>query len=267
MKQSPDIFWKFTSGLIFATADALFFLMFTMAYNPFGMDSVFGMGRGLSEFNTLMLSCIIYGTILILHTVLYFLRNKISHSWWAYIGWWTMELFVASAYMAMYLELMDKTDPGYFHYLALSLKYTFSITVYPHTVLNLVFVIIAFAQLSDKSQASSGLIKFHDSARQLKFSVEKSSLLYINAEENYIRIHYLDGDVAKEYLLRSSMNSVEDLMSKAGLIRCHRSYFVNPIHVRAVRRESNGVITAEIKNVSGTVPVSKKKYEELSDRI
>lgn len=267
MKQSPEIFWKFTTALIFATADALFFLMFTMAYNPFDMENVLGMGRGLSEFNTLMLSCIIYGTVLVLHTILYFLRNKFSHTWWAYIGWWTMEMFVSSAYMAMYLELMDKTDPGYFHYLALTLKYTFSITVYAHTVLNLVFVIIAFVQLLDKPQEETGLIKFHDSSKQLKFSVERNALLYINAEENYIRIHYLDGNVAKNYLLRSSMNSVEEMVSKAGLIRCHRSYFVNPAHVTAVRREANGAITAEIKNTSGTVPVSKKKYEELSDRI
>lgn len=268
MNKSPDSLYRFYTGLIFATADALFFLMFTLAYNPFDMETVLGMERGISVFNTLMLSCIIYGSILILHTALYWLRSRISRNWWAYIGWWVMELFVAAAYMAMYLDLMDPCAPGYFNYFALTLKYNFSITVYSHTLLNLVFVILGFIEMTAPgSTENSGLIKFHDTNKQLKFSVDRNSLLYINAEENYVRIHYLDGGDEKQFLLRRSMSSIEESMSKVGLFRCHRSYFVNPSAVKALRKESAGVITAEIFGIKASIPVSKKKYTELSDRI
>ncbi len=265
MKKSPDIYWKFTTALIYATADACFFLMFALAYSPFDMEEALGIGRGL-VFNALMLSCIIYGTILLLHSLLWILRDKLDHSWWAYIGWWAMELMVTSAYMAMFLTLSDENTPGYFPYLSLSLKYTFSITVYSHTILNLVFVIIAFTAIISRP-VSTGLVKFYDSNKKLKLSVDKESLLYISAEENYVRIHYLDGESLSDYLLRRSMNSLEESLTKAGLVRCHRSYYVNPSQVKAIKKESNGMISADISRVHSPIPVSKSKYLELSERI
>lgn len=268
MNNSPDTLYRFYSGLIFATADALFFLMFTLAYNPFDMENVLDMGSGRAVFNTLMLSCITYGAILILHTLLFWLRSKINRNWWTYIGWWTMELFVAAAYMGMYLDLVDPNSLGYFAYFSLSLKYNFSITIYSHTILNIVFVLIGFIEMtSDKNLENTGLVKFHDYNKQLKFSVARNSLLYINAEENYVRIHYLEDGQEKQFLLRRSMTSIEDAMDKIGLFRCHRSYFVNPSMVSSLKKENGGVITAEISGTKASIPVSKKRFSTLSDRI
>lgn len=266
MRRTPPILYLFTTALIYATVDALFFLMFAIAYTPFGMDDALSLKNGRYEFNIVMLSCIIYGAVLLSHSGLVLLKDKIDRSWWSYIGWWTMEMFVASAYMALYMALMSGSELGYFYYFGLSLKYTFSITVYAHTLLNLVFVIIAFVQ-QPLNQIPSSLLKFHDSNHKLRFSVDRNSLVYLKSEENYVRICYLEGNIVKEYLLRRSISSLDDMLAKAGFVKCHRSYVINPSYVKALRHESGGTITAELTYVNTPVPVSKARYQELSDRI
>ena len=78
----------------------------------------------------------------------------------------------------------------------------------------------------------------------------------------------MEGEKLKEYSLRQSMRGIEDLMSKHGIIRCQRSYFVNPRHVKVLRRDKEGFIQAELDiNTSKPVPVSPKYYEQLSKML
>ena len=72
----------------------------------------------------------------------------------------------------------------------------------------------------------------------------------------------------KEYSLRQSMRGIEGLMQKHGIIRCQRSYFVNPRHVTVLRRDKEGMIQAELDTTPGRqVPVSPKYYEQLSKML
>ena len=103
--------------------------------------------------------------------------------------------------------------------------------------------------------------------KQLKLVLAEKALLYISAEENYVRIHYLDGEEVKDYQLRASMNGIEPVVSRAGIFRCQRSYYVNPSHIKALRKETGGSIVAELDCAGISVPVSKNTYEELSKLI
>jgi DNA-binding LytR/AlgR family response regulator len=75
----------------------------------------------------------------------------------------------------------------------------------------------------------------------------------------------MEGDRLKEYPLRASMKSLEELMHKHGLIRCQRSYYVNPQHIKVLRRDKEGMITAELNTSQAPpIPVSPRYYEELA---
>ena len=54
-------------------------------------------------------------------------------------------------------------------------------------------------------------------------------------------------------------------LRKHGIIRCQRSFFVNPRHVTALRKDKEGLIIAEL-DVQGvrTIPVSPNYYDNLS---
>ena len=109
------------------------------------------------------------------------------------------------------------------------------------------------------------LIRFYDNQKRLKLVLASSSVLYIEAEENYVHIVHLDNGQVKDFTLRSSMVALEDVLAKHGLVRCHRSFFVNPIHVDLVRKDEIGYALA-VLNREGlkSVPVSRRYYESLT---
>ena len=111
-------------------------------------------------------------------------------------------------------------------------------------------------------------MRFYDSSHNLKFVINPDSVLYISAEENYIHIFYSDGSKIKSYVLRNSMKAVDELCLSNGLVRCHRSYFVNPSHIKVLRKDREGVVFAvlDVDDVMD-IPVSRKYYNSLSDLL
>ena len=107
-------------------------------------------------------------------------------------------------------------------------------------------------------------MRFFDEHKRLKLSIASSSILYVRSESNYVKIIYLDSGKVRDYMLRASMKSLEAIGSKA-LVRCQKSYFVNPEHITVLRKDSEGFIFAEM-NIEGAppVPVSKKNYDNLA---
>ena len=136
---------------------------------------------------------------------------------------------------------------------------------YPYIIFALQF---AFLRPNKKEAAEDDLVRFADNTGRLKLVIAHDVLLFIEAQENYISIHYLEGEKPKEYSLRQSMRGIEELMDKHGIIRCQRSYFVNPRHVKVLRKDKEGIIQAEL-DVTGTksVPVSPKYYDQLSELL
>ena len=118
----------------------------------------------------------------------------------------------------------------------------------------------------DKPEAAEeDLVRFVDSTGRLKLVIAHDVLLYIEAQENYVNIHYMEGEQQKEFSLRQSMRGIEELMEKHGIIRCQRSFFVNPRRVKVLRRDKEGLIQAELDARNARpVPVSPKYYEDLS---
>ena len=111
-------------------------------------------------------------------------------------------------------------------------------------------------------------MRFYDDRHNLKFVVNPDSLLYISAEENYINIFYTENDKVRNYVLRSSMKALDELCQDNGLIRCHRSYYVNPKHVSVLRKDKDGFVSAELDmDDVMDIPVSKKFYNNLAEML
>lgn len=111
-------------------------------------------------------------------------------------------------------------------------------------------------------------MRFYDDRHSLKFVITPESLLYISAEENYINIFYAENGKEKTYVLRSSMKAIEELCIDNGMVRCHRSFYVNPRHIEVLRKDKEGVMYAELDvKESRHVPVSKTYYKILSEKL
>lgn len=254
---------SFLPHLLYSLILPAFFLGSTLLYNPFGIREYYSFGSFSFGFHLVMLSCIIFVCLLITRLALYAVLKSIDMQWWHYGIWCVGEMTVMSAFAALYTVLFKGADGGYFAVLPDCMAFIFLILCYPYSFL--IFIRIIKIKNEDMdSRADNSLVRFLDEHKRLKLSIAPSSILYVSSEFNYVKIFYLDGGKVRDYMLRASMKSLEAIGSKA-LVRCQRSYFVNPEHVSVLRKDPEGFIFAEM-NIEGVpaVPVSKQYYDKLA---
>ena len=150
-----------------------------------------------------------------------------------------------------------------------------SILLYPYLLLGCIFTLL---QKPEQTVQEDELVRFQDSTGQLKLVLASSAIVYVEASTNYVIIKYTEGERLRDYQLRNSMNAIEPLLAKHGITRCQRSYFINPRHVTALRKDKEGVILAELdtaslqeRNLTSSalriIPVSPRYYDELSKML
>ena len=263
MAKIPTSLLSVVTMLVHIIVIPVFFLGFILIYESRWAMDFLAAGNG-EVFNALMLTSILIGVLCASRIPMTAVRERPHMSWWQYSLWSFAEVFVFSCFAALYMALVYG-HIGYFPALGKCLQLSFAILPYPYIVFAILFALI---RPDEKEAAEEDLVRFADSTGRLKLVIAHDVILYVEAQENYVSIHYMEGEKMKEYSLRQSMRGIEELMDKHGIIRCQRSYFVNPRHVTVLRRDKEGIIQAEldIKN-SKSVPVSPKYYEQLSKML
>lgn len=262
---------SYAAHLVYVFLLPLFFISFCFLYNPFGIQEFYHLAGGKSfAFHIVLLTCIQIGTFALSRLGLFLLLRKHTILWWHYAVWCVSEVLVAACFMALYTTLFFGTKLPFFPALFYCEEYSYLVLIYPY----LIFVLIRIAINLSSDLSSRGavkedeLVKFYDDHKKLRITIDPEAILYISAEANYLKIHYLNNGGVKEFLLRNSMKSVEANNSAHSLVRCHRSYFINPHQVSVLSRSKDGFIFAELKLKSlGPIPVSKQYYDKLSDML
>ena len=95
-------------------------------------------------------------------------------------------------------------------------------------------------------------------------TIESNQLVYIEALENYIIVHYLDQkDLLKNKTLRTTMKKTEKILKQnPDFIRCHRSYLINKFYVSRINKISQHMeLILIINNIS--IPISRKLNRQV----
>jgi hypothetical protein len=247
-----------------------FFLIFTTLYRPMRVYDLFNMVAvkpdGLFSFNVTIVSCILLGVMAISRTLMaitYHHTRMTRMSWWL---WQVAELVGMSLFVSLYLTLMYKGQYTYYGMAGISMGVLVMTLVYPYTILYLIWS--AMAAKEETPVEDDSLMRFRDQQKQVKLIIASAAVLYVEAKDNYVIIKYKDGDIVKEYTLRSSMVALQELMHKHGLVRCQRSYYINPAHVKVLRKDKEGIITAELTTPNlKAIPVSPRYYDALANLL
>lgn len=258
---------NFKAQFVYMTVMPIFFFAYSLIYNPFDIIQYYTDAPLSSGFSIIMVACIILVVLGVSRSILAILVKRMDLNIWHYLVLCVGELFVISAFTALYSLLMTHSPDGYFDVLADSIKFIYLILIHPYILIMLVRTIMIKNQEIEmlKTPKENGLIKFYDEHKRLKITIDALSILYIKSDFNYVIIHYMESGKSKEYQLRCSMKSIEAIADDKYLIRCHRSYFVNPQHISVLRKDKEGFIFAEL-NIPDLppVPVSKSYYQALS---
>ncbi|MBR6018402.1 MAG: LytTR family transcriptional regulator [Paludibacteraceae bacterium] len=264
--ETPKKITSLSSLLTHALVIPVWMLVFYLLYEPAWAMGWLDMGQGKSTFNLLMIMCIVLGVISLSRIIMKAYRKWIPLTWLRYAVWYACEWLAMSLFVGMYMALMYKGEYPYFAAVGRSAVLLFASTIYPYLVINLLFTAIGISE--EPKDADDDLLRLYDSTKRLKLVIAAGAIQYIQADENYVIIRYTEGERIKEYTLRNSMKSLEELMQQHGIVRCQRSYYVNPQHVKVLRRDKEGMIVAELDHPDlKPIRVSPKYYDQLSARL
>jgi DNA-binding LytR/AlgR family response regulator len=96
------------------------------------------------------------------------------------------------------------------------------------------------------------------------FSVDPSTILFCESRQNYVRCVFLDQGISREEILRATLSSLEEQLTGRTIIRCHRSYLVNPDHIRSARGNAQG-LRLDLVGAAEDVPVSRAYVTALRE--
>lgn len=258
------------SYCIHLSALPLFFIFFMLVFNP---ETASGTDfRALFQerytMNLILLATILLASESLVRLVYTFLCrvSGFRMNSFSYILWCFMEMVIAALFMGLYTALI--LHQPYLHSFLVCLRMNVSVLCFPYIIIALAMRSRALSDALTKPAEPEHLMRFYDSGKRLRLTIAASALLYLESDENYVNIYYLEAGQLKEFVLRTSMKSLEKSAVENGLRRCHRRYLVNPAHIQVLRKEAEGVILAELDVPGvGAIPVSRRFYDSLSDLL
>lgn len=239
--------------LILSTGFFLFFVLFF--YKGFNIqDGISDSGHGL------LFRSVSFGLL----TSFLFMINEFYISGFFSIQtvmrriiWVTWEIFSgASAVFLLFNYFWNWTELHWAGYGLLLFEYSI-VMVFP-----IIFVWMITGKYK-KHRRDLKMLKFHSDTGKEHLMVRPENFLYIKSEDNYVEIHYISDSQLKNVLLRNTLSNIEHENSgNPFLLRCHRSYIINPIKIIHILNQ-NRKIRVDL-GFSLIIPVSRKYHSGFS---
>lgn len=248
---------------------AFFALIFINIYKPFSSESWYN----VSEFKFFLFSSLIILTgvlvVVISRIIMYYYGKKHTISYSAYAIWILLEIFFMALFYTVYtLVLSPKRE-----YLAVfkeSVVNTSLVLLLPYAALHLYFSyrekerqLQLLASEHEETTAQQNIYSFYDEKNELRLSVKRDNLLYIESADNYVCIWYLNKGTVSKFMLRNSLKTIEESLSKTNVQRCHRSYMVNFDQVKVIQRRKDGMYMDLGVDRVPDIPISKTYSEKV----
>lgn len=267
---------------------ALFAMLFLNLYQPFNSGTWagrFGLADGDSFVYFLYSSLVILAglsVIVITHALLYFYAKKHVVTYPGYIGVVLLQIVLMAIVFASFkvyvLERFNNIDV-LMRWLSAwidSVKKTSMVLLIPYAFswlyLSLKDKSSQVAELKAKSRQRkemprNEMICFYDEKGDLRLSIDKNSVYYIESADNYVKIYYMVKGKLEHFMLRNSMKSLDEHIGDRLMMRCHRSYMVNLDKVKVLRKADEGLILDLDHEQIPNIPVSKTYSARVMDKF
>ena len=107
----------------------------------------------------------------------------------------------------------------------------------------------------------SNLVVFREENGKIRFSVRTPDLLLLESTDNYVTVFYMLENKVQRILFRNTLKNLENELKNNGIIRCHRSFMINPDGIEFMERDGKKFLL-KLKNIERKIPVS-EKYSSL----
>jgi DNA-binding LytR/AlgR family response regulator len=110
-------------------------------------------------------------------------------------------------------------------------------------------------------------IPIKDEKGILRMTLKSVNILYLESNDNYVNVYYLDNDKTKTYLVRNSLKLLEKNLKEYPIYRCHRSFSVNIKNVKMIRKSKKGYELLIDSPKEIVLPVSKSYEKKILDLL
>lgn len=117
-----------------------------------------------------------------------------------------------------------------------------------------------------ESGSSQEKIRFNSENQKEQLALGLDQLLYLESEDNYVAIHFLNNDKLEKVLIRNSLKGVLDEVTHSAIVQCHRSFVVNLHQVIHVSGNNHG-LELKLNHYRNRIPVSRKYVSEVRDKL
>jgi len=259
---------KPANKLLFAGSVGLFTSLFMIAFQPFGVSNYDPDFKINAQFIAIML---FLGAVVfvILSFNEFFLRPLLFRRmrFGLLIGWLAWVYVLTGSVLFFFYNLLGNWHDwhwnSYFSFLfnvamVISFPIAGFLFLLRHQALQTEYIRLRSAPRSPRDH----LLSFTSENGKDQLLVPMDQVLYLESEDNYVKVVYLEEGTPRSHLIRSTLKRVEEHLGDAAMIRCHRSFIVNLERV-ANCRGNRKALRLKLRGMEGIVPVSAK----YTDRV
>ena len=248
---------------LFALSIGAFLGFFLLVFQPFGVNNLdptfhisLEFALAVGAFGALVTATVAANEFLLRPLVLKQLSRRKLIAWLA----WTM-LLVATAVFLLYNWLGNWHDFHWSSYLGFirdvsllnSLPVAGFLFYIRHEWLKSEYVQLRAIHLST---STARLVPFSSDNGKDQVSVALDDLLYLESQDNYVAVTWVEGGKRRASLIRSSLKRLEEILDEPLMVRCHRSFIVNLARVRGCQGNRHG-LQLTLEGADRLVPVSR----------
>lgn len=254
---------------------SLFIVAFFMLFAPFGFSRF--------DLATRMVYSLLFGAIsfgvAILYSLftLFVLKLPKDKPQWTF-GHWLLDVTVLILLISLGNHFGVQWLNGHsfsWNILGKHVLFTFAVGIFPTTISGFITSFQALRQnqhladtLTPPSNATprplAPSVTLPSTQDPQALTVSISHLLYLEAMENYVAVHYTKDDTPQRTLLRNTLTRIEAELP-ASFFRCHRSFIVNLDQITDIQGNAQG-LKLSLTTSDAMVPVSRKYIPEFKDR-
>jgi hypothetical protein len=254
---------------------ALFALLFINIYQPFGSQNWYPVsGVKFFAFSSLI---ILTGVLVVIisRVIIYYYTRRNNLLVWQYAMWVLAEIIAMALFYSFFeILLLHDTRPVR-EIMEQSIINTSLVLLLPYSTIWLYFAMKDKNKklenlsrgIENADQRGKQMFNFLDEKKELKLSVRSDQVLWIEAADNYVKIHYLNKEKISSFMVRNTLTTIENEFAYTSLVRCNRSTIVNFDKVKILRKQPEGIFLSLDQEPVPDIPVSKTYADRVTSRF
>ena len=229
----PAFFIRPRNTVIQILFTTLFSYAFILLYHPFGSQSWFEVNQGQFAFYAGFIVVVGMIVVIISRVIMTQIRKRFTITIGGYALMVALEIIAMTGFYMMIEKVFLKDPRFWFEVYYTAILNASLILLIPYLISLLYFAWeenkrqLQRIQKQKKQAGKPRYVAFRDENGEIRLTVKLDDLLYVEANENYVLIHYLHNDQPGRFLLRNSLKKVEEDLSEYPVLMCHRSFLVH----------------------------------------